>query len=278
MSHLQLMEMHCSSMAAIHPKYLGHILCSSACTCCTFEILRVCYFLGIQTNITCQVSLLSIISTEKTWILSLQDTPLEAVMQCPAPHIWCVPIQEILVQNVMGIPGWNTYLKKHDWSQKLVVLYLEKQHLHLQHIFSLVSGSKEQILQPFSYRKWFRITLSSFPFAQLQLFEDAVFVNNINVSKWWQDKKVAPMQETAQSSYPYLWGAVPSDAWGSPATFSSETQQRSWESSSKSADPAGEEVQSVRNQIKNVLTKVTLLSVRTGHNPPWVPLGTWELQ
>lgn len=37
---------------------------------------------------------------------------------------------------------------------------------------------------------------------------------------------------------------------------------------SKSGDLAGEEVQTIRNQSKKVLTKGTLLSVRTGHNTP----------
>lgn len=59
------------------------------------------------------------------------------------------------------------------------------------------------------------MTLSSLSFAQFRLFEDPVMqclLKNISVSKWWQDKKVAPMQETAQPPYPCPWRAVSSDA------------------------------------------------------------------
>lgn len=57
--------------------------------------------------------------------------------------------------------------------------------------------------------------LSSLPFAQLQLFEDAVMQCLLTIlmcQNGGKTKKVVPMQETAQSPYPCLWGTVSSDA------------------------------------------------------------------
>lgn len=50
MSHLQLMKIHYSSMAAIHPQDLSHILCSSACTCWSTSDLRNPWFLVFFRN------------------------------------------------------------------------------------------------------------------------------------------------------------------------------------------------------------------------------------
>lgn len=124
------------------------------------------------------------------------------------------------------------------------------------------------------------ITQKAWLVPKTPLFKDAVMQC---LQQYWCVKMVARQKSSIHArdspvssiQYPCLWGAVSSDVWGIPATFSSSDSklQRSWGSPSKSADLAGEEVQSVRNQIKKVLTKVTLLSVRTGYNPSLSPSG-----